>query len=323
MVTPGTLRFGRRAALSCFIWIVHSLACLLHFYYERNEWASSVSEATMRVHANGATDAGGRHRFAVFMVGNALAGALLVSSEISLARRCRVVRAESDSFHKVWGDHGSILFTLAALLISLLVGTVFGGQDFHGIAGISLHGSHRLPAEAPPLLDWRTRFNVPRASGATAGVLKWGTLGCVALLALLTVARIWQRGRCTIGAQTPLIRPWLLKATGAAVALASVLQGLVDTPASFGLHVSVTIVDGAMAFAYLDVRGLRARRCAAALLCVFILFPLYMLLPPPWGSLVETAAFAGFFACYAFHVDDVRKMTAATPSRSTGVHKDY
>ena len=140
-------------------------------------------------------------------------------------------------------------------------------------------------------------MGIQRASARTTSLITSGCHCCVAAIAGTTLVRAAVRARCAAGASTPLVRPWLLRTTGATVSLAVALFNHLDVPASFGLHVSITVIAAAAALAYLDVRGLRTRRCVAALLFTFSSFPLCGVLDPPWGSLAETAAFAGFFGC--------------------------
>lgn len=306
---------GLRAALACAAFACYSVAVLVHFRLERGEWAHSISQAVIRQAGSGAADTGGARRYAFFMTGNACVCALMAASEVSLLRRCKVVPASSDRA-AVFRDHGSVLLPFVALVALTVMGNIVGGQDFHGLSAAAFpHVRGRIE---PPLYAWRERAGIARGGRLASSLISAACTCCVGTIAAMTLKRAWCRARCTAAASTPHVRPWLLKWTGAAVVISIALFNHADVPASFGLHVSLTIVAASAALVYLDVRGLRTRRCAAALLSIFVFFPLCGWLEAPWGSLAEVLAFSGFFACYAMHVDDVRSIWSMRGASGAG-----
>ena len=286
------------------VYISCALLCLVHFRAKHGRWPDTISESVTRETELGEVDPEGTKRFWFFCAGNAVVAALLFLSEVNLIQMSKVVPAATDSISAVWRDHGVTLLPFAGLIIFTAIGTLLCGQDFHG------QSKRFFPDQDPKKTDdvpddW-TLVKHPRIANYLAIACNL----CVALLGILTLARAIQRSRIVPVPfdHAPFVRPSLLYFTYGAWLVSVTLFMLVNVPRTYGLHISFTVIGAVSALVYLDVRSIHSLRSVFALLGVFVCFPLHSVLRAPWGAIAETGAFTCFFACYAFHIEDVRAL---------------
>ena len=268
-------------------YLISSLSCFLHFHLEHNVWPDTISASIMREDTDGNINRGGLIRYTFYMTINIIISIIIISNELYLLRYYKRKL-------KLVFDNKIIMGPYMTFIISVILGTIIGGQNYHsGVTDCGAMGCHDAEING-----------VRSHLGNTFAYISNYSLAVVALTVLLRTLIRSLVPTDKIRVSTALF----LLPTTTILTLASILLFIyTDVPRQYGLHISLTVMAVVSAIVFLDVRGIKYSHSIISLLFVYLCFTIQITTSTKYNGFIEIAAFTGFFIGYSFHNRYIRE----------------